>query len=201
MLVFLGIEVMSVAVYVLVAINRRSARSAEGALKYFLLGAFSTAFLLYGMALVYGATGETNFARCAAAAARRVAPRARCSRSGSRCSSSASASRSPPRRSTCGRPDAYDGAPTPHTAFMAATVKAAAFAAFLRCSSRRSPAATRTWHPVDLVAAPCTMIVGNVTALAQRNVKRLLAYSSIAHAGYLLIAVVVGAGRRPDTAA
>jgi NADH-quinone oxidoreductase subunit N len=89
-------------------------------------------------------------------------------------------------------PDAYDGAPTPYTAFMAATVKAAAFAAFLRMFVEAFATVHATWHPVIWYVAVATMIVGNVTALAQRNLKRLLAYSSIAHAGYILIAVIVG---------
>jgi len=91
-------------------------------------------------------------------------------------------------------PDVYEGAPTPHTAFMAASVKAAAFAAFLRLFVEAFPAAIEQWHLAIWWLAAITMVVGNVTALAQRNIKRLLAYSSIAHAGYLLIAVVVGTG-------
>ena len=194
MLVFLGIEVMSVAVYVLTAMNRRSARSAEGALKYFLLGAFSSAFLLYGMALLYGVTAATEVSAIAAALA---AP---------------GALESPMLKIAMGllvvgfgfkvaaapfhmwAPDAYDGAPTPYTAFMAASVKAAAFAAFLRLFVEGLAPAYAMWHPVVWYLAVVTMVVGNVTALAQRNIKRMLAYSSIAHAGYVLIAVVVGPG-------
>jgi NADH-quinone oxidoreductase subunit N len=192
MLVFLGVEVMSVAVYALAALNRRSARGAEGALKYFLLGAFSSAFLLYGMALVYGVTGATGFADIAA-----------------RLTDSA-ASGSPMFKVGLGflvvgfgfkiaaapfhmwAPDVYEGAPTPHTAFMAASVKAAAFAAFLRLFVEALAPAYALWHPVVWYIAVATMVIGNVTALAQRNIKRLLAYSSIAHAGYVLIAVIVG---------
>jgi NADH-quinone oxidoreductase subunit N len=95
-------------------------------------------------------------------------------------------------------PDVYEGAPTPHTAFMAASVKAAAFAAFLRLFVEAFPAAIHQWHLAIWSLAAVTMVVGNIVALAQRNIKRLLAYSSVAHAGYILIAVVVGSGLGPD---
>jgi NADH-quinone oxidoreductase subunit N len=196
MIVFLGIEVMSVAVYVLAGMNRRSQRSAEGSLKYFLLGAFSTAFLLYGIALVYGATGATDLPtiydrissynlfgtptliigiallvigfgfKIAAVPFHMWAP------------------------------DVYEGAPTPITAFMAAAVKAAAFAAFLRVWIEAFPyigperGLFYYWHNAVWGLAVATMIVGNIIALAQKNIKRLLAYSSIAHAGYVLAALV-----------
>ena len=196
MIVFLGIEVMSVSVYVLTGLNRRSPRSAEGALKYFLLGAFSTAFLLYGIALVYGATGATDLPtiydrintyylfgkptliigvallvvgfgfKVAAVPFHMWAP------------------------------DVYEGAPTPITAFMAASVKAAAFAAFLRVWIEAFPYIGPSrglfyyWHNAVWGLAVATMIVGNIIALAQKNIKRMLAYSSIAHAGYVLAALV-----------
>ncbi|MGH7668585.1 MAG: NADH-quinone oxidoreductase subunit N [Gemmatimonadaceae bacterium] len=192
MVVFLGIELMSLSVYSLVAINRRSGRGAEGALKYFLLGAFATAFLLYGMALVYGATGTTNLADIAS----RVI--------------GLGLSRSPFLMIGIGllligfgfkvaavpfhmwAPDAYDGAPTPITAYMAATYKAAAFAALLRVWMEAFPGAYAEWRPAVAGLAIATMIVGNAVGLAQRNIKRMLAYSSIAHAGFLLVALAAG---------
>ncbi|HEX8726006.1 MAG TPA: NADH-quinone oxidoreductase subunit N [Gemmatimonadaceae bacterium] len=192
MIVFLGVELMSLSVYSLAAINRRSARGAEGALKYFLLGAFATAFLLYGMALVYGATGTTNLADIAA----RV--------------SGLALTRSPLLVIGIGllligfgfkvaavpfhmwAPDVYDGAPSPITAYMAATVKAAAFAALLRVWMEAFPAAFADWRPAVGGLAIATMIVGNAVGLAQRNIKRMLAYSSIAHAGFLLVALASG---------
>lgn len=188
MIVFLAVELMSIAVYALAGLNRRSARGAEGALKYFLLGAFSSAFLLYGIALTYGGTGTTNLATIA----ERIAT---------------SAQPSPFLLAGIAfllvgfgfkvaavpfhmwAPDVYDGAPSPITAYMAATVKAAAFAAFLRVWLEAFPGAYTAWHSALAALAIATMIVGNAIGLAQRNLKRLLAYSSIGHAGYLLVAV------------
>ena len=190
MIVFLAVELMSVAVYALAGLNRRSARAAEGALKYFLLGAFSSAFLLYGIALVYGATGTTSLP---VIAQRLLGP--------------GGISDSPFMLAGIAlllvgfgfkvatvpfhmwAPDVYDGAPSPITAFMAATVKAAAFASFLRVWLEAFPGVYTSWHTALAGLAILTMIVGNAVGLAQRNMKRLLAYSSIGHAGYLLVAV------------
>jgi len=192
MIVFLGIEIMSVAVYVLAGLNRRSARSAEGALKYFLLGAFSTGFLLYGIALIYGAAGTTNLATLGARVPLldlggnallivgialllvgfgfkvAVAP------------------------FHMWAPDVYEGAPTPVTAYMAAAVKAAAFAGFLRVWLEGFSTVSAVWHGPVWWLAVATMLVGNLVALAQKNIKRMLAYSSIAHAGYILVAIAIG---------
>jgi NADH-quinone oxidoreductase subunit N len=190
MFVFLGIELMSLAIYVLAGVNRRSARGAESAIKYFLLGSFSTGFLLYGMALVFGATGSTRLVDINAWVSQH-------------------ASLSPMFTIGVGlllvgfcfkiaaapfhlwTPDVYDGAPLPITAFMAAVVKTAAFATFARVVAEALPGAVTHWHPVLWWLAGITMIVGNVLALSQRNLVRLLAYSSVAHAGYLLVAIVV----------
>jgi NADH-quinone oxidoreductase subunit N len=188
--VFLGIELMSIASYVLCGLDRRSSRGAEAALKYFLLGAFSTGFLLYGIALVYGATGSTDIATIGTAV-------------------TGQNFNNPLLLAGIGllivgfcfkvaavpfhmwTPDVYEGAATPITAFMAAAVKAAAFAAFLRVWIEAFPGATAAWiHPLQWLAV-ITMIGGNVVALQQKNMKRMLAYSSIAHAGYLLVTVVV----------
>ena len=194
MIVFLGIELMSISVYALAGINRRSIRSAEGALKYFLLGAFSTAFLLYGIALVYGATGATNLASIGARAL----------------ADSGAIAHGPlfligiallvvgfgfkvaavPFHMWA--PDVYDGAPSPITAYMAATVKTAAFAAFLRAWLEAFPAAFAAWHPAIVGVAIATMVFGNAIGLWQQNIKRMLAYSSIGHAGYLLVALAAG---------
>ena len=193
-IVFLGIELMSIAVYALAGMNRRSARSAEGALKYFLLGAFSTAFLLYGVALVYGATGTTNLQGIGA----RVLDPA------SGLTSSAllligiamllvgfgfKVATVP---FHMWAPDVYDGAPSAVTAYMAASVKTAAFAAFLRVWLEAFPGAFHVWHPAVAGLAVATMVFGNAIGLWQRNLKRLLAYSSIGHAGYILVALAAG---------
>jgi NADH-quinone oxidoreductase subunit N len=191
MIVFLGIELMSIAVYVLAGLNRRSGRAAEAALKYFLLGAFSTGFLLYGIALVFGATGSTNIADIGAAVlARGLAtnPMLLAGVGLLIVGLSFKVAAAPFHMWT---PDVYEGAPTPMTAFMAAAVKAAAFAVFLRIWMEAFPYLNGAWHKPLWYLAVFTMVVGNVVALAQKNIKRMLAYSSIAHAGYLLVAVVV----------
>lgn len=189
MVVFLGIEIMSVAVYVLAGLDRRSARSAEASLKYFLLGAFATGFLLYGIALVYGATGTTDFIgiREAVVAHRLYQHPMLWVGIGLTLIGLGFKVAAAPFHMWA--PDVYDGAPTPITAFMAATVKAAAFAAFLRLWHEAFTHNVDAWLvPVWWLAA-VTMVVGNVVALQQRNIKRMLAYSSVVHSGYLLIAV------------
>jgi NADH-quinone oxidoreductase subunit N len=191
-IVFLGIELMSIAVYVLVGINRRRERSAEGAIKYFLLGAFSTAFLLYGIALVYGATGETNFARIAGNIAKFHLAQSPLLLVGVGLLLVGFGFKIAAAPFHMWAPDVYEGAPTPITAYMAAAVKAAAFAAFFRLWLEAFPSLLVAWHQPMWWLAALTMIVGNLVALAQRNIKRLLAYSSIAHAGYILVALVVG---------
>jgi NADH-quinone oxidoreductase subunit N len=192
MIVFLGIELMSISVYALAGMNRRSIRSAEGALKYFLLGAFSTAFLLYGIALVYGATGTTNLPMIAG----RITMY---SLSGSPLLVTGIAMlligfgfkvATVPFHMWA--PDVYEGAPSAITAYMAATVKAAAFAAFIRVWAEAFPFSFSVWHPAVAGLAITTMIVGNAIGIVQRNLKRLLAYSSIGHAGYLLVAIASG---------
>lgn len=193
MFVFLGIELMSLAVYVLAGVNRRSARGAESAIKYFLLGAFATGFLLYGMALLFGATGSTRLADIAmwVRANQLLSPMFLIGLGLLLVGFAFKVALAPFHLWT---PDVYDGAPLPITAFMAAVVKTAAFATFARVMIEALGGAAGQWHAVLWWVAAITMILGNVMALAQRNLVRVLAYSSIAHAGYLLISILVNSG-------
>ncbi len=192
MVLFLGLELMSVAVYVLAGINRRSLLSAEAALKYFLLGAFASAFLLYGIALLYGATGSTRLALVAGTVPYLQGEARVLILAGIGLVIIGFAFKVAAVPFHQWAPDVYDGAPTPVTAFMAAAVKTAAFAAFARVLLQGLGQMHRDWSDVLWWLAVATMVAGNLLALAQRSLKRMLAYSSIAHAGYLLTALVTG---------
>ncbi|MCE9601407.1 MAG: NADH-quinone oxidoreductase subunit N [Gemmatimonadetes bacterium] len=189
MVVFLGIEIMSVAVYVLAGLNRRSARSAEASLKYFLLGAFATGFLLYGIALVYGATGQTQIVEIGNAIRRFDLTNDPMLLVGIGLMLIGMGFKVAAAPFHMWAPDVYDGSPTPISAFMAATVKAAAFATFMRIWYEAFYNMFSGWAPSVWWLAVVTMVVGNVVALSQKNIKRMLAYSSIVHSGYLLVAV------------
>lgn len=193
MFLYIGLELMSLAVYVLAGANRRSARSAEASLKYFLLGAFASGFLLYGIALLYGAVGDTRLAAIGAATA---GPLYLVGVALLLVGLAFKVGAVPFHLWT---PDVYDGAPSPVTAFMAAGVKTAAFALLWRVLAEGLGPAIAHWHPVLWWLAAVTMLVGNVVALAQRNLKRMLAYSGIAHAGYLLVAVLAYSDRAAST--
>ncbi len=190
----IGIETMSLAAYVLTGCWRRNLRSAEGAIKYFLMGAFATGFLVYGMALCYGTTGgELSYAGIADKVPQ--ATKAPLFYLGEYFILVALAFKVAAVPFHMWAPDAYEGAPTPVTGFMAAGVKAAAFGAIVRLlgSAFASPLLVfdiTGWASVLAVLAALTMTLGNLAAIRQDNVKRLLAYSSISHAGYLLIGVV-----------
>jgi NADH-quinone oxidoreductase subunit N len=186
--VFLGLELMSIPIYVLAGFDRRKLRSNESAMKYFLIGSFASALLLYGVALLYGATGSTSFAAL---------------RSGFDGESTLAVigvglvlvgfafkiSSVPFHQWT---PDVYEGAPSAVTAFMSVTVKTAAVATLLRVVGMAFGPLDEALTNVVWVLAALTIVVGNVMAVIQDNVKRLLAYSSIAHAGYLLVGLVAG---------
>jgi len=186
MVLFVGLEVLSMPLYVLVGLKRGQAESNEAGLKYFLLGAFASAFLLYGIALTYGAGGSTALSAVAAGLA---------------------ADSSPGLLALAGlglilvgfgfkvalvpfhawTPDVYQGAPTSVTAFMSVGAKAAGFAALGRALAIAFPGLLTEWSPLLAILATLTMTLGNVGALRQTDLKRLLAYSSVAHAGYLLV--------------
>lgn len=192
LVVFIAVELLSIPLYVLCGIARPRADSEESSLKYFLLGAFASGFLVYGIALMYGATGSTQLSVIA--------------------SKITSGTLQNPLYLYAGvglllvglgfkvaavpfhmwTPDVYAGAPTTVTAFMATATKAAGFAAVLRVFLFGLAPLITTWQPIIAVLAALTMIIGNVIALAQMNLKRMLAYSSIAHAGYVLIGVATG---------
>lgn len=190
----IGIETMSLAAYVLTGSWRRSLRSAEGAIKYFLMGAFATGFLVYGMAMVYGTTGGAlGYGEIAGKVA--TASKTPLFYLGEYFILIALAFKVAAVPFHMWAPDAYEGAPTPVTGFMAAGVKAAAFGAIVRLMGEAfsSPLLVfdnTGWASILSVLAALTMTIGNLAALRQENIKRLLAYSSIAHAGYLLIGVV-----------
>jgi NADH-quinone oxidoreductase subunit N len=189
-MIFIGLEISSIATYVLAGYLRDDKRNNEAALKYFLLGSFATAFLLYGVAWIYGTSGSTNLA------AIRTYLLTPDSGNGIILASVAAAlmfvgfafkvSAAP---FQIWAPDVYQGAPAPVTLFMSAGPKAAAFAVFLRVfMTAFQPIASR-WEPFVWSSALLTMIIGNFAALMQTNIKRMLAYSSIAHAGYVMVAI------------
>jgi NADH-quinone oxidoreductase subunit N len=194
MIVFLGIEIMSISVYALAGVNRRSARSAEGALKYFLLGAFATAFLLYGIALIYGATGSTNIDRIAQTIWSLGITSSPLLLVGLAMLVIGFGFKVAVVPFHMWAPDVYDGAPSSITAYMAATVKAAAFATFIRVWLQAFPGLGPEWYKAIYGVAIATMIAGNAIGLVQKNLKRMLAYSSIGHAGYLLVLIAAGTG-------
>ncbi len=213
-IIFLGLEILSIATYVMAGFRRTDVRSNEASLKYFILGSFSSAFLLYGIALTYGATGingtagTTNIARIASTVNAAQYPALLFAGLAMMLVGFGFKIATAPFH--VWTPDVYEGAPTPVTAFMAAGPKAAGFAAFIRVFVFGFPLVVATantaigasiheaWLSVLVVLAILTMCVGNLVAIVQNNVKRMLAYSSIAHAGYALVGfVAAGAASDP----
>jgi len=196
MVLFLGLEILSISLYVLAASHRRRLESQESGLKYFVLGGFSSAIFLYGAALVYGGAGSTNFSTIVAAFSDNVPVH-----------------RSDDALVLAGvallvvglafkvaaapfhfwAPDVYQGAPTPVTAFMASAAKAAAFAAMLRVLLEALPQWSADYGPVVWALAAITLVAGSVMAVVQTNVKRMLAFSSVSHAGFMLVGVEAAA--------
>ena len=192
-IIFLGLETMSIAVYALAGFLRRDPKSNEAAIKYFLLGAFSTGFLLYGIALVYGATGTIRLEPIRASLASGVGANPLLLLGlGMMLIGFGFKVAAVPFHMWA--PDAYEGAPTPITAFMAVGVKLAAFAGFLRIFMANLGTISAEWTMVMWVVAVLTMTAGNIIALVQTNIKRMLAYSAIAHAGYVIVGMAAAGG-------
>src|SRR5262245_22926785 len=186
-MVFLGLEILSIATYVMAGFRRTDLKSNESALKYFLLGSFSSAFFLYGVALIFGATGSTNLIGISESI-----------RSSDVSISLVELSAALMLIALCFKvavapfhiwtPDVYEGAPTPVTGFMSVGPKAAGFAVLFRVFSTAFPSIQDRWASAIWLIAALTMVLGNVIAIVQPNIKRMLAYSSIAHAGYVAVA-------------
>jgi len=201
-MLFVGIEILSISMYVLAGSDKRNVRSNEAALKYFLQGAFATGVLLFGIALVYGATGTFELHQLAAA----IAAPANASLQPMLyvgvllmvIGISFKVSAAPFHFWT---PDVYEGTPTFFTAFMSTVVKTAGFAAFLKLLVVALPAASPVWLPTITAMCVLTLLLGNVGAAVQTSAKRMLAYSSVSHAGYLLLGLVAGRGQLNGPAA
>jgi len=193
-LTFLGIEILSIATYILAGFKRSDPKSNESALKYFLLGSFATAFLLYGIALLYGTTGSTSYQsiRTVIELQSEVQSTTLIGLGLLLVGFGFKVALVP---FHAWAPDVYEGAPTPITAFMTVGPKAAGFAALMRVLAQALPALEADWTLVLWVLSILTMTVGNVVAILQTNIKRMLAYSAIAHAGYILVGIV--ANSRP----
>jgi NADH-quinone oxidoreductase subunit N len=191
-LFFLGLETMSIAVYVLTAMWRERSQASEAGMKYFVIGAFASGFLLYGIALIFGATGTTNVARISALLTQSALQGQLLLVTGVYLLLIGLAFKVAAVPFHFWVPDVYEGAPTSVTAFMAVSVKAAAFAAWGRIFLHHLAPLQSEWSMPLWLIAILTMTTGNLVAIAQSSVKRMLAYSSIAHAGYMLIAVVAG---------
>jgi NADH-quinone oxidoreductase subunit N len=192
---FLGLETLSLALYVLAASNRRSSESAESGLKYFVLGGFASAFFLYGIALVYGATGTTNISEMVAGAAERGRPvrQRSLALAGIALLIVGLGFKVAAAPFHVWAPDVYQGAPTPVTAFMASVGKAAAFGAMMRVLVVGLPFYRDDWRPIIWVLAVTLADRRLVPGVVQTNVKRMLAYSSISHAGFILVGVEAAA--------
>ena len=191
--VFVALEVLSIPLYVLVAFDRRRFASQEAGIKYFVLGAFSSAVFLYGVALVYGATGTTSLTGIAHFLARNTLFDTGTLLAGFALLLVGLAFKVSAVPFHMWTPDVYQGAPSPITAFMSSATKAAGFAALLRVFLVAFPLYRTDWRPIILVLAALSLIVGTAAAVVQTDLKRVLAYSSIAHAGYVLIGFAAAA--------
>ncbi|MDQ6836980.1 MAG: NADH-quinone oxidoreductase subunit N [Actinomycetota bacterium] len=191
-MLFLGLEIMSIALYVLTAFHRRRAESGEAGLKYFILGSFSSAIFLYGAALSYGATGTTQFTEMAQFLGSNVLVNSGVLLAGMALLIVGLGFKVAAVPFHFWTPDVYQGSPTPFTGYMAAVAKAAGFAGLLRILLEGFGSQQANWRPIIWVMAVLTLLVGSVLAIVQRDLKRMLAYSSISQAGYVLIGVQAG---------
>ncbi len=190
MIIFLGLETMSISLYIMAGFRRTNRYSLEAALKYFLLGAFATGFLLYGIALLYGVVGSTNLTRIMDYFSTNAINANLLSLIGLALIIVGFGFKVALVPFHMWTPDVYQGAPMPVTAYMSVGAKAAGFAAILRVLSLSAFQISFEWTPILWILAVLTMTVGNILALVQDNIKRMLAYSSIAHAGYILVGVI-----------
>jgi NADH-quinone oxidoreductase subunit N len=199
-IVFLGLEILSIALYVLAAFNYKRAASGEAALKYFILGGFSSAIFVYGIALTYGATGSTNLTQIADFLSKNVVLSNGLLLAGLALMLVGFAFKIAAVPFHMWTPDVYQGAPSPVTGFMSAVAKAGAFAAMLRVLFSSFGVVSTDWRPIVYGLAVLSLILGAFVALRQRDVKRMLAYSSINHAGFILLGVVAGTARGASAA-
>ncbi len=190
LMLFLGIEILSLSMYILAGSNKRVLVSNEAALKYFLMGSFATGFLLFGIALIYGATASFDIEKIGAFISSGSLSHSWMLSVGVLFIVVAMAFKVSAAPFHFWAPDVYQGSPTVITAYMSTVVKTAAFAAFFRLFLHAFSSIGEVWHTTIMVLSGLTILVGNITAVYQNNVKRMLAYSSIAHAGYMLLAIV-----------
>jgi NADH-quinone oxidoreductase subunit N len=189
---FLGLEIMSIALYVLAAYHRRRTQSGEAGLKYFILGSFSSALFLYGVALVYGATGSTSIPQIAQFLGTNVLSNGGIILGGMALLIVGLGFKVAAVPFHFWAPDVYQGSPTPFTGYMAAVAKAAGFAGLLRVLTEAMASQSINWRPIIWIMTVLTLVVGSVLAIASRDLKRMLAYSSISQAGYVLVGVQAG---------
>jgi NADH-quinone oxidoreductase subunit N len=191
-MLFLGIEILSIPMYILAGSDKTNVSSNEAAFKYLIMGAFATGFLLFGIALIYGATGSFDLGEITTAITTKGGAISSIFYVGVLLMLVGMAFKVSAAPFHFWAPDVYQGAPTVITAFMSTIVKTAAFAAFLRLFSTTFMSVSGTWMHVVWVMAALTLLVGNITAVVQTSTKRMLAYSSVAHAGYMLLALLAG---------
>jgi NADH-quinone oxidoreductase subunit N len=187
LILFLGIEIISIPQYILAGSDKKNLKSSEASLKYFLMGAFSTGILLMGITLLYGATGTFDIGRFTFLQAESLNPMALCGIIFLIIAFAFKVSAAPMHMWT---PDVYDGAPTPFTAYMSTIVKAAGFIAFIKLFHNSFGALSDSWMMLIAIITAATLLIGNITAVFQQSVKRMMAYSSIAQAGFMLFAII-----------